>query len=178
MNAFFLVLLVLVVLVLEAKTSDRGRKDVHGKLPRFQNRALGPWTAEAGAPPRSRIGLRQSSAAFARPDQIEKRQRTGAVQNLAVLWSVHGKGNTGAGQTQSAKYFPKNPSFASFSSVRLLAPPRLILRSWQIIPDTAGEFSFAREPLSGLKEGERHILWTNPPPSAKSATCATISRAS
>jgi len=32
-----------------------------------------------------------------RPDQIEKRQGTGAVQNLAALWSVHGKNIRSAG---------------------------------------------------------------------------------
>jgi hypothetical protein len=66
------------------------RAPVHGEPLRFRNRALGPGTT------RQRLGLRQSSAAFGRAKVIEKRQRTGTLQNLAAEGTVHGKGEAPA----------------------------------------------------------------------------------
>ncbi len=68
---------------------------------------IGALNRKGLAPARQRFGGRQSSAAF-RPGVMRKRQRAGAVQNLAAVWTVHGEGGR-------ANHFP-SPSGFPFSA--------------------------------------------------------------
>ena len=83
---------------------------------------------------RQRLGLRQSSATFERGRTTEKRQRTGAVQNLADLRAVYGELRspmyrtrlrlTAMNRQKSPKHSTRTPKLAGMARCAVPAPRR------------------------------------------------------